>query len=166
MTVHIAKTWLAAFLRTRVGMVLFCAVFWGSAMVAITWHQFPAMYAFPLPGLIPVAAILLVGACFGEAMWQWTPALHEMSRAATPVQSRRLTESLIASQLRAALVFRVLAGLLCTCCVLVAGLAVAMAISGTRPASGGFWILPVVVGMGWFSGLVAFRGRVWTPAKK
>ena len=73
-------------LRSRAGMVVFGAVAFGSGFALITQHLLPRMWAISYPGtLIPVTACVLVGACWGDAVWQLMHRLHVWERVKNDV---------------------------------------------------------------------------------
>ena len=61
----------SSWLRTRWGTVAFGAVFFGGGLAAIAGDRLPHTIDLDLSALLILAvAFLLVGACFGEYMWQ------------------------------------------------------------------------------------------------
>lgn len=82
---HIRKR-LAFWLRTRTGMVAYGTVFFGGAFGFTGFLVFPAVFQLPFPGiLIPIVAFALVGACWGEAVWQfWERLPWSMKRYRGP----------------------------------------------------------------------------------
>ena len=72
----------SSWLRTRWGMVVFGAVFFGGGLAAIAGDGLPRTIDLDLPAMVILAvAFLLVGACFGEYMWQVRSKNPHLSRA-------------------------------------------------------------------------------------
>jgi hypothetical protein len=62
-------------------MIVFGAIFFGGALGAIVGPRvLPATDLEPLAKVIFAAALLLVGACFGEFLWQMRSRYPSLSR--------------------------------------------------------------------------------------
>jgi hypothetical protein len=73
----------SSWLRTRWRMVVFGAVFFGGGLAATAGDRWlPRSIDLDLPAMFILAvAFLLVGACFGEFMWQVRSKNPDLSQA-------------------------------------------------------------------------------------